>query len=200
MSTENIRKACVFLFLSGIPLLLSVGSVRGNSGPLPASSTSSSILEDSIPRLGRIAHSPEQLLRNAIARLNARDTLGLMLMGPDPEQLIAIYKKTPEGKNAGEAQLNFAREFYYLDNGKLLYRSLAKYGGKHLALVSWKPTAPPVILDGGGEILRNIDIVVKDQKSGSGQTVAFVQSIYVDKDGCKIWGYQDSKAGKGVKD
>ncbi|HKP95020.1 MAG TPA: hypothetical protein VJ385_04610 [Fibrobacteria bacterium] len=197
METTTLRKAFALLSLSGGLLLFSVGSVRGTPGPLPASS---SILEDSIPRLGRVARSPDQLLRNAIARLKNRDTLGLILMSPNPEQLKDIYLKTPEGKNAGEAQVNFAREFYYMDNGKLMYRSLGKYGGKNLELLSWKATKPPVPVEGGGKILRAIEIQVKDWTANSEQRIFFVQSIYVDPQGCKIWGFEDNKGGKGVKD
>jgi hypothetical protein len=203
MSTEVIRKAFVFLSLSGglfFVTLLSAGSVRGNPGPLPASSIASSIIEDSISGLGRVAHSPDQLVRNAISRLKARDTLGLILMSPDPEQLMSIYRRTPEGKKAGEAQINFSREFYYMDNGKLLARSLGKYGGKNIELISWKSTTPPIPVEGGGKILRDLEIWVKNWTTNSDERIYFVQSIYVDPKGCKIWGFQDSKGGKGTKE
>lgn len=195
MPMHVIRTSLVFFSLSGGLLLLSAGSVRGNPGRLPAAS----VIEDSIPRLGRIAHSPDQLLLNALARLENRDTLGLMLMCPNPEQFRAIYKKMPEAKKAGEVQLNFAKEFYYMDNGKLLARSLGKYSGKNIELISWKTTSPPVLLDGGGRILRDLEIWIKDPETHSEEKMAFVQSIYVDPEGCKIWGFQDHKAGSDAK-
>ncbi len=192
MSTFINRKALAGLCLSGGLLLLSAESVQG----IPGRFRAASIIEDSIPQLGRIAHSPDQLIRNAISRLLDRDLLGLILMGPDPELLMTIYKKTPEGKKAGEVELNFIREFYYMDNGKLLSRSVEKYGGKNLELISWKTNTPPVQLDGGGKILRDLEIWVMDFKTHSKEKISFVQSIYVDPKGCKIWGFQDHKGGQ----
>jgi len=194
----KIRNAYIFFFLSGFYLFLTTGRILGKPASLPASSTSSttsSIIEDSIPRLGRVAHSPDQLIRNALIRLKKRDTLGIILMGPNPDQLISIYTRTPDGKKASEAQINFIKEFYYLDNGKLFERALSNYSGKQLELISWKSKTPPLKVDGGGQILRDIEIWVKDMSTNSDELIPFIQSIYVDSDGCKIWGFRDHKAG-----
>lgn len=200
MSKEIICKFFRAFPLSSCLFVLSILSAE-SVWATPSRPSAPSILEDSIPSLGRIAHSPDQLLRNAVARLNIQDTLGLILMGPNPEQLISLYKKLPEGNNASEVQLNFMREFYYMDNGKLLYRSLEKYGGKKLELISWKSNAPPVEMDGGGKILRDIEIWVMDPATHSKGKISFVQSIYASSEGCKIWGFQDHKGGgKDAKD
>ena len=195
MSKIKFNLGFVFHFLSVGLLTLSVGSVQGNPRRVPTAP----IVEDSIPHFGIIAHSPDQLIRNAITRLIKKDIRGLILMGPDPELMMSIYKKTPQGKTASEVQLNFFREFYYMDNGKLLERSLGKYGGKNFELISWKANKPPEQLDGGGKILRGLEIWVKDFNTNTEEKISFLQSIYIDKNGCKIWGFKDHKGGDDSK-
>lgn len=150
--------------------------------------------EDSLPHFGRIAKSPDQLVRNALIRLNKRDTLGLFQMMPGPKLFLEIFNRTPEGKTATEILRNFGREFYYMDNQKLLFRRLSRDGGKDLELVSWKPTNTPVPLEGGGEILRDLEIRVRDKADTTVRRLFYVQSIVVDSIGCKIWGFSDEKA------
>jgi hypothetical protein len=191
------RRILISPLLSGLFLLLSAESVRAATlGPQPAGS----VIEDSIPELGRVAHSPEQLIRNALARLKEKDGRGLGLMLPDPKLMMSIYLGTTEGKAANEGQRNFGREFYYLDNNKLLGRRLSRDGGKNLELVSWKPASPAIEVEGGGQILRDIDIQVMDWTLKRTRRLYFVRSIYVSPRGCKIWGFSDDKSGNGVKD
>lgn len=195
MPEVNLQKAFLVFSVSCGLLCLSAGSVSGKPGALPAPA----IVEDSIPHLGRIAHSPDQLIRNALSRLITLDTAGLMLMVPNTDQMMAIYSKTPEGKKASEVQRNFAREFYYMDNGKLLFRRLGRDGGRNIDLVSWKATLDPLPLEGGGRILRGIEIRIKDWSANKIRRLHFVQSIYVDPQGCKIWGFEDDKGGKHIE-
>lgn len=174
-----------------ILLILPAGDLWGKS---PGGAASLPVLEDSLPRWGRIARSPEQLLRNALHRLAARDTLGLFQMMPDPDLKSALYRRTPEGRNAGEIQINFVMKFYYLDNQKLMFRALSREGGKPLELVSWKSRSPPVLLKGGGRILRDIELKVRERPDAPVRRLFFVQSIYAGPRGCKIWGIQDEIA------
>ena len=151
------------------------------------------VVEDSIPRWGRVARSPERVLYNALYRLAARDTLGLFEMGLNPGQFAALYPETPDGQGATEIQLNFAKEFYFLDNQKLMFRRLQRDGGKDLELISWKALSPPAKLKNGGTILRDIEMQVRDRADNKVRRLFFVQSIYSGPQGCKIWGYQDDK-------
>ena len=186
---ERLAMAALLpIFLLGFLLLLA--GCRSEKDLLPASS----LKEDSLPHFGRIAASPDQLVRNALIRLKLRDTLGLLQMLPGPKLFLEIFNRTPEGKTASEILRNFGREFYFMDNQKLLFRRLSRDGGKDLELVSWKPTNTSVPVVGGGEILRDLEIRVRDKADTTVRRLFYVQSIYVDSNGCKIWGFSDEKA------
>jgi hypothetical protein len=172
-----------------VSLFLAVGC-QSKKDSLPAAS----LKEDSLPRFGRIAKSPDQLVRNALIRLSMRDTLGLLQMMPGQKLFLEIFDRTPEGKSATEILRNFAPEYYFLDNRKLLFRRLSRDGGKDLELISWKPTNSPIPLEGGGEILRDLEIRVREKADTTVRRLFYVQSIYVDSIGCKIWGFSDEKA------
>jgi hypothetical protein len=178
-------------------LILVAGCFLGNA---QATVRTLPVLEDSIPRWGRIAISPQQVIENALIRLSSQDTLGLWQMMPDPDLKTEIYLETPEGQQANEIQINFLKEFYYLDNQKLLLRRLGRDGGKHLKLVSWKSNSPPVLLKEGGRILRDIEILVREKPDAPVRRLFFVQSIYAGPKGCKIWGFQDEKAQAKTRD
>lgn len=185
---RSAKAALLPLFFLGF--LFPAAGCRSQKDPFPAAS----IKEDSLPRFGRIAESPEQLIRNALLRLTLRDTVGLLQMMPGPQLFLEIFNRTPEGKSANEILRNFGREFYFLDNQKLLFRRLGRDGGKDFELVSWKPTNTPVPVEGGGEILRDLEIRVRDKADTTVRRLFYVQSIYVDSNGCKIWGFSDEKA------
>ncbi len=190
---ECLREKRVRLAWAVLPALgfLTEPWAKPNVEPSPSQH---SIVEDSIPEWGRVAKSPDALIRNALERLLAKDTLDLFLMMPDPQLFSKLYLQTPEGEKATQAQTNFVKEFYYLDNQKLLFRALKNNGGKKFVLFSWRSMSTPIKLKGGGLIHKDVEIRVKDFQTNELRRLFFVQSIYEGPKGCKIWGFEDHKA------
>lgn len=169
--------------ISGIlsaAVIAACASSPGNKAAPSASSTAAAT-----PVLGH--PTLEALVEDAIANLNANDTVSLARLSFGREEFMKVYPLFES--DTSEMRREFACNYYLADNRKLLTRRLDQEGGKGLQVARIEVHGKR--LDHKGfELSQGLKIWVRN--GDREYELCFLKSAVKTGMGWKIWSFEDS--------